>query len=54
MMETLMCGRKNWSLILREEPMLRVLENRVLGELFGPQKAGTKGGLEKTAGRRTS
>jgi hypothetical protein len=28
-------GCETWSLILREEPRLRVLENRVLRRIFG-------------------
>jgi hypothetical protein len=28
------CGRKTWSLILREENRLRILEKRVLRRIF--------------------
>jgi len=31
-------GCKTWSLILREEPRLRVLENMMLRRIFGPKK----------------
>jgi len=31
-------GRGIWSLTLREEPRLRVFENRVLGRIFGPRR----------------
>jgi hypothetical protein len=31
-------GCEIWSLILREEPRLRVFENRVLRRIFGPKK----------------
>jgi hypothetical protein len=31
-------GVKTWSLILREEYRLRVLENRMLRRIFGPKK----------------
>jgi len=31
-------GCENWSLILREEKKLRVLENMVLRRIFGPRK----------------
>jgi hypothetical protein len=30
-------GCETWSLTLREEHMLRVFENRVLGRIFGPK-----------------
>ena len=33
-----MYGFKTWSLILREEPRLRVFENRVLRRIFGPKR----------------
>ena len=33
-----MCGCETWSLTLREEHKLRVLENRVLRRIFGPKK----------------
>jgi hypothetical protein len=31
-------GRETWSLRLREEPRLRVVENRVLRRIFGPKR----------------
>ena len=31
-------GCETWSLKLREEPSLRVIENRVLGRIFGPKR----------------
>jgi len=31
-------GCETWSLKLREEPRLRVTENRVLGRIFGPKR----------------
>ena len=33
-----LCGCKTWSLTLREECWLRVLENRVLRRIFGPKR----------------
>jgi hypothetical protein len=41
-------GRETWSLTLREEHRLRVLENRVLRRIFGPKKDIDRR-LEKTA-----
>jgi len=32
------CGCETWSLTLREERRLRVFENRVLKEIFGPKR----------------
>jgi len=32
------CGCETWSLTLREEPRLRLFENRVLRRIFGPKK----------------
>jgi len=31
-------GCETWSLMLREEPRLRVFENRVLRRIFGPKR----------------
>jgi len=31
-------GCETWSLTLREEPRLRVFENRVLRRIFGPKR----------------
>ena len=33
-----LCGCETWSLTLREERRLRVFENRVLREIFGPRR----------------
>ena len=33
-----LCGRKTWSLPLREERRPRVFENRVLRRIFGPKR----------------
>jgi len=38
-----MCVCEAWSLTLREEHRLRVLENGVLRKLFGPKKDEVKG-----------
>jgi len=35
---TVLYGRETWSLTLREECRLRVLENRVLRRVFGPKR----------------
>jgi len=32
-----LCGCETWSLTLREEHRLRVLENRVMRRIFGPK-----------------
>jgi hypothetical protein len=37
-------GGETWSLTLREEYKLRVLENRVLRRIFGPKRDGVRGG----------
>jgi hypothetical protein len=39
----------NLPLTLREERRLRVLENRVLRRIFGPNRDDLTGGFEKTA-----
>jgi hypothetical protein len=36
-------GCETWSLTLREEHRLRVLENRVLRRIFGPKRDGVTG-----------
>jgi hypothetical protein len=36
-------GYETWSLILREEHRQRVLENRVLRKIFGPERDGVTG-----------
>jgi len=33
-----LCGCEIWSLILREEPRLRIFENRELRRIFGPKR----------------
>jgi hypothetical protein len=38
---------ETWSLTLREEHRLRVLENRVLRRIFGPRSDGVMGGWRK-------
>jgi hypothetical protein len=40
-------GRETWSLTVREENKLRVLENRVRRRIFGPKKDGVTGGWRK-------
>jgi hypothetical protein len=42
-----MCGCKTWSLTLREEHRLRVLENRVLRRIFGPRRDEVTGNWRK-------
>jgi hypothetical protein len=38
---------ETWSLTVREEPKLRVFENRVLRRIFGPKRDGVTGGWRK-------
>jgi hypothetical protein len=40
-------GCETWSLTLREEPRLRVFENRVLRRMFGPKRDEVVGGWRK-------
>jgi hypothetical protein len=40
-------GRENMSATLREEYILRVFKNRVLGRIFGPKMCETIGDLRK-------
>ena len=40
-------GCETWSLTLREEPGLRVFENRVLRKVFGPRRDGVTGEWRK-------
>jgi hypothetical protein len=40
-------GCETWSLILREEHRLRVLENKVLRRIFGPKRDEVTGGWRK-------
>jgi hypothetical protein len=42
-----LCGCETWSLILREEHRLRVLENRVLRRIFGPKRDEVRGDWRK-------
>jgi len=41
------CGWKPWSVPLREEQRLRVFENRVLREIFGPKSEEVTGDWRK-------
>jgi hypothetical protein len=34
-----LCGRKNWSLTLRKERKVRILENSVLRKIYEPNRA---------------
>jgi hypothetical protein len=40
-------GCETWSLTLREEHKLRVIENRELRRIFGPKRDGVRGGWRK-------
>jgi hypothetical protein len=40
-------GYETWSLTVREEHKLRVLENRVLRRISGPKRDGMTGGWKK-------
>jgi hypothetical protein len=40
-------GCETWSLTLREEHRLKLLENRVLRRIFGPKRDEVKGGWRK-------
>jgi hypothetical protein len=42
-------GCETWSLTLREEHRLRVLENMVLRRIFGPKRDEVDGRLEEVA-----
>jgi hypothetical protein len=42
-----LCGCETWSLTLREEKQLMVLENRVLRRIFGPKRDGGTEGWRK-------
>jgi hypothetical protein len=44
-------GCKTWSIILKEEHGLRVLENRELRKIFGPKSEEVKGNGEDYIGR---
>jgi hypothetical protein len=43
----LLYGCETWSLTLREERRLRLLENRVLRRIFGPKRDEVTGGWRK-------
>jgi hypothetical protein len=45
-----LCGCETWSLTLREEHRLRVLENRVLRRIFGPKRNEVTGEWRKLHG----
>jgi hypothetical protein len=40
-------GCETWSLTLREDHELRVIENRVLRSIFGPKRGEVMGGWRK-------
>jgi hypothetical protein len=40
-------GCETWSLTVKEEHKLRMLENRVLRRIFGPKRDGVTGGWRK-------
>jgi hypothetical protein len=42
-----LCGCETWPLTLREENILRVFEQRVLGRIFGPERDEVAGGWRK-------
>jgi hypothetical protein len=42
-MPVVLYGCETWSVILREEHMLRVLEDRVLKKIFGPKRGDVTG-----------
>jgi hypothetical protein len=42
-----LCGCETWSLTLRKEHRLRVLEDRVLMRIFGPKREEVAGGWKK-------
>jgi hypothetical protein len=44
-----LCGCETWSVTLREECRLMVFERRVLRKMFGSEREGSDGRLEKTA-----
>jgi hypothetical protein len=41
------CGCGSWSLALREDHTLRVIENSVLRKMFGPKRQKVAGGWSK-------
>jgi hypothetical protein len=47
MLGVVMYGCETWSLTLREEHILRVLENRVLRRIFAPKRDEATGGWRK-------
>jgi hypothetical protein len=46
-MPVVLYGCETWSVILREEHRLRVLENRVLRKIFGPKREKVTGGWRR-------
>jgi len=46
-MPVVLYGCETWSVILREEHRLRVLENRVLRKIFGPERDKVTGGWRR-------
>jgi len=46
-MPVVLYGCGTWSVILREEHRLRVLENRVLRKIFGPKRDKVTGGWRR-------
>jgi hypothetical protein len=46
-MSVVLYGCETWSLILREERWLRVLDNRVLSRIFGPKRGKVTGEWRK-------
>jgi len=46
-MPVVLYGCETWSVILREEHRLRVLENRVLRKIFGPKRDKVTGGWRR-------
>jgi hypothetical protein len=47
MLPVVLHGCKTWSLTLREERSVRVIENRVFRTIFGPKKEGVTGKWRK-------
>jgi len=41
-------GCETWSLTMKEEPRLRLFENRVLGRVFGPKRDEVTGEWKRT------
>ena len=43
-----LCGSETWSLTFRDEPRLRVFENKVSRRIFGPKRDEVTGKWRKT------